>query len=84
VTQQWAKLDPIDRLVKYLKGRGVLQAGDLERLQAQYDEEVRTTLAEVEKVAPVPLESMFEDVFAKMPAHLRAQLAEARTAQAER
>ncbi len=80
VTQQWAKLDPIDRLVKYLKGRGVLQDADLERLQAQYDEEVRSTLAEVEKVAPVPLESMFEDVFAEMPAHLKEQLAQARNA----
>jgi pyruvate dehydrogenase E1 component alpha subunit len=78
VTQKWQRLDPIDRLVKYLTGRGVLQPGDLERMQAEYDDEVRTTLAEVEKLPPVPLESMFQDVFAEVPLHLQRQLEEAR------
>ena len=76
VTQKWCQLDPIDRLAKYLSQRGVLQGDDLTKLQAGYDEEVRTTLAKVEQVPPPLLQSLFEDVYAEMPAHLQAQLAE--------
>lgn len=76
ITKRWADLDPIERLFAYLVRRGALQAGDLDALKAEFDEEVRTTLAEAEKVGPVALPTLFEDVFAEVPPHLRAQLAE--------
>ena len=80
VTQRWCQLDPIDRLAKYLSHREVLQDGDLARMQATYDDEVRTTLAQVEQVPPPPLRTMFEDVFAELPPHLKSQLAQAEAA----
>ena len=73
VTRQWAALDPIDRLAKYLGTRGVLAGGDLAAMRAEYEEEVRTTLAEVEKVGPPAERTLFEDVYADMPAHLERQ-----------
>ncbi len=78
VTQQWAALDPIERLHNYLKIRGIWQDADLQALREHSDEEVRSTLAKVEQVPPVALETLFEDVYAKVPPHLQAQLAEAR------
>ncbi len=82
VTRQWVALDPIDRLSAYLRGRGALTAAGLEELRQGYDEEVRTTLAEVEQIAPVALQTLFEDVYAQLPAHLQAQQAELEKLQA--
>ena len=42
-------------------------------MRAEYEEEVRTTLAEVEKVGPPAERTLFEDVYADMPAHLERQ-----------
>lgn len=83
VTQQWMALDPIERLAAYLRGRGALTAEGLEQLRQGFDEEVRTALAEVEQIAPVALPTLFEDVYAEVPAHLQAQLAELQQLQAE-
>jgi pyruvate dehydrogenase E1 component alpha subunit/2-oxoisovalerate dehydrogenase E1 component alpha subunit len=82
ITKKWQALDPIDRLFQYLVHRGALQDGDLAALQAEYDEEVRTTLAGVEQVGPPALQSLFDDVYAQMPAHLQAQFAECEAHQA--
>lgn len=82
ITQRWAALDPIERLANYLSRQGQLKAGELDQLRAHYDEEVRSALAQAEKVPPVPLETLFEDVFADLPDHLAQQLAQARRAAA--
>jgi TPP-dependent pyruvate/acetoin dehydrogenase alpha subunit len=42
------------------------------------DARITEALEETEKLPPPPLESMFEDVYAQMPWHLREQLEEAR------
>lgn len=76
VTQKWGALDPIERLGKYLIAQAVITPSDLAALRAEYDDEVRATLAEVEKVPPPPPQSMFEDVYAVMPPHLQRQLEE--------
>lgn len=81
VTKKWAALDPIERLAKYLMQQKALTTADLDNLRAQADDEVRRTLAEVEKVGPPPVESLFEDVFEQMPPHLQRQLKEVQLAQ---
>lgn len=73
ITQQWAALDPIERLAAYLVGRGTLQASGLATLRAHFDDEVRTTLTAVEQIGPVALPTLFSDVFAEVPAHLQEQ-----------
>lgn len=82
VTRKWQGMDPIERLFRYLVLRGVLGDDDLGKLQAEFDEEVRTTLAGVEQVGPPPLRSLFDDVYATVPPHLQAQLAECEAHQA--
>lgn len=82
VTHKWQQLDPIERLIRYLRHREVVTEDDIARMRAEYDDELRTTLIQVEQVPSVPLESMFEDVYAVMPPHLQQQLAAARAAQA--
>lgn len=76
ITKKWAQLDPIDRLAAYLQGRGALTAAELQAMREASDAEVRDTLAEVEKIAAVALPTLFEDVFAELPAHLQTQLAQ--------
>ena len=73
VTQRWKALDPIVRLAAYLAGRGVLAPGDADRMAREADDEVRTTLAQVEKVGPPPVPWLFEDVYAAVPAALAAE-----------
>jgi pyruvate dehydrogenase E1 component alpha subunit/2-oxoisovalerate dehydrogenase E1 component alpha subunit len=75
ITQQWKALDPIARLGGWLQRRGVLADGDLDAMLADADQEVRTTLAQVEQVPPPPLDALFEDVYATVPPHLAQQRA---------
>lgn len=78
VTAAWRGLDPIARLERYLLGHGGLDDATAAAHRQACDAEVRQTLAEVEKMPPVALETLFTDVFAELPPHLQAQLATAR------
>ena len=77
VTAAWKALDPLTRLQAALERRGELDADTATAWQRACDEEVRATLAAVESLPPVPLRSLFEDVYAELPAHLQLQLAQA-------
>ena len=45
-------------------------------MRAEIDAEVRDAVAKEEHVGPPPLETLVEDVFADVPAHLQEQLAD--------
>ncbi len=77
VTERWRDLDPIARLEAWLGSRGVLSAADVADWRQACDTEVRTLLTEVEGIAPPALRTLFEDVYAEMPAHLETQFAAA-------
>jgi pyruvate dehydrogenase E1 component alpha subunit/2-oxoisovalerate dehydrogenase E1 component alpha subunit len=76
ITDEWRKKDPIARLRTWLTAQGLLDAAADEKLRAELEAEVRETIAAQEKVAPPPLATLVEDVFAEVPRHLREQLAE--------
>lgn len=76
VTEQWRAKDPILRLKRYLVSQGLLDETADERLRAEVDAEVREAIAAEEPVGAPPLRSLIEDVYAEVPAHLEAQLAE--------
>ncbi len=77
LTDVWRhQKDPLRRMEAYLLARGWLATGEREALAAQIEGEVREAIARQEQVAPPPLESIVEDVFAEPPWHLREQLAE--------
>jgi 2-oxoisovalerate dehydrogenase E1 component alpha subunit len=69
----WKRLDPIARLRKHLEVTvGWDDAKDAE-IEAEVDAELRAAVVVSEQTAPPTLESMFEDVFAELPWHLREQ-----------
>lgn len=69
----WEKRDPVNRFRGYLKQIG-LWSEDLETEIAQkYNDEITRVLSESDSLGPPPLESMFEDVYEQIPAHLIEQ-----------
>ncbi len=74
--QAWAARDPIERVRSYLVQRGAWSDADDKALRADIDARFREAVAVAEKTPPPALESMFDDVYAKVPWHLAEQRAE--------
>lgn len=74
--QAWAARDPIERVRSYLVQRGAWSEADDKTLRADIDARFREAVAIAEKTPPPALESMFDDVYAKVPWHLAEQRAE--------
>jgi 2-oxoisovalerate dehydrogenase E1 component alpha subunit len=76
--------DPIARLKKHLIGLGAWSDEEHEATTKELDAEVAAALKEATKYGSLldghtpPIESMFEDVYKDMPAHLQDQLRQAR------
>ena len=71
--EHWEQRDPIRRFARFLERRGVLAAGQLERLEAQVFGQIDRVVHEQEAAPPMPLRSLVEDVYAELPRHLRVQ-----------
>jgi pyruvate dehydrogenase E1 component alpha subunit len=67
----WREKDPIRRFAAFLQGRGLLADPAAEEAAAK--ETMHRALEAAEGAPPVPLSSMFEDVYAEMPWHLAEQ-----------
>ena len=73
---EWKSRDPIHRLRDYMKARGELPDDFEATVQREAEAEIRQAIAEAERVpAKPPLETLFEDVYAEGPWHLREQQA---------
>jgi 2-oxoisovalerate dehydrogenase E1 component alpha subunit len=77
--------DPIERLKRHLVGLGAWSDAEHDRTQKALEAEVAAALKQAESYGGTlidnhvpPIESMFEDVYRDMPAHLREQLNQAR------
>jgi len=70
---EWIRKDPIKRFRKFITDSGFWSPDDDKRLEKEIRDEIRKTLKEVENLAPPELDSMFEDVFDRVPRHLREQ-----------
>ncbi len=82
--EPWKKRDPLHRLRAYLESHGLWSAEDEERITRDADARVTEALRLAEPMPPPTVASLFEDVYAEMPWHLREQLAEAEQAEALR
>jgi pyruvate dehydrogenase E1 component alpha subunit/2-oxoisovalerate dehydrogenase E1 component alpha subunit len=72
----WKQRDPIDALQRLLFAEKLLSAEEDAKLRAELLEEVNAAIAEAEKQPdPEPL-SLFDDVYAELPWHLREQRAQ--------
>lgn len=81
VVEPWKKKDPIERVRRFLRARGVLdEAGDA-KLREEARAEIQRALKEAEAFpAKPPLETLFEGVYAEPLWQQREQLEELRSA----
>ncbi len=70
---EWAERDPLARLERYLQSQGLWSPDLGQRIQQEAMEQVNAAAREAEGVGPPALETIFTDVYAEIPAHLRAQ-----------
>ena len=73
VTDEWRKRDPIRRYRRVLDARGWWSDAEEEAMQADVVRRVKAEVVRAEAAPRPPLGSLFEDVYAETPAHLRAQ-----------
>ncbi len=71
----WRKKDPLDRLRKHLVTLGLTDDARDAALDEAITREVAEAVRAVEELPPPPLASMFDDVYAELPWHLREQRA---------
>ena len=69
----WRKRDPIPRFEKFLEASGLLDAARAEALRKEAAEEVAAAAREAEQVGTPGLETIFSDVYAEIPSHIRKQ-----------
>ncbi|HEY0840696.1 MAG TPA: thiamine pyrophosphate-dependent enzyme [Vulgatibacter sp.] len=72
----WAKRDPIERLFRELCEEGAWSSSKDEALRAELLAEVNAAIAEAEAGEDPAIDTLFDDVFAELPWHLREQKAE--------
>jgi pyruvate dehydrogenase E1 component alpha subunit/2-oxoisovalerate dehydrogenase E1 component alpha subunit len=74
VTEEWrTRKDPIARLRATLETEGLWDDARETQWNAECAREIRSTLEEVESIPGPARETLFEDVYAEMPPHLREQ-----------
>ena len=74
LVEAWEKRDPIVRFGAWLRSRKLLTDADVETWTAGINDEISRSITEAESLPPPPLESMFADVYARMPAHIAEQM----------
>lgn len=72
----WADRDPLARIQRYLDKQGWFTAAEEQKLRTEIDARLRDVVEAAEKTPAPSLESMFDDVYASLPWHLREQRAE--------
>jgi pyruvate dehydrogenase E1 component alpha subunit len=74
--KEWERRDPLDRFLKYGRARGVLDEAFVVHTRQEIKREIGEALVYAENRPPKPpLHSLFEDVYAEIPWHLREQSA---------
>lgn len=70
---KWAERDPIARFQRYLEKAGIWSQELQQRLEKEVADEVKQASVEAEATEKPGLETIFSDVYAEVPAHLRRQ-----------
>jgi len=71
--EEWAKRDPVTRMQRYLERRGIWTQAVEDRILAEAQERVAEAARIAEHTPRPGLETIFSDVYADLPAHLRKQ-----------
>jgi len=70
---RWVQRDPLLRLRRHLTARGALDDAADAALEEVLNAEIAAAIAEVEALGPPARETIFDDVYADLPWHLREQ-----------
>jgi pyruvate dehydrogenase E1 component alpha subunit len=76
----WREKDPIGNLARGLESEGALDAVGRQAIDRELSAELDSALESVESAPPPPRASLFDDVYAELPAHLVEQRRELFTA----
>lgn len=71
--EAWAKKDPLDRLRRHLVHLGLVDDAKDKALDEELTAEIAAAVNKVEAMPPPARASLFDDVYAEMPWHLREQ-----------
>ena len=74
----WMTRDPLARLRRHLVWRGLLDDDRDSALEQDLNAEIAVAIAEVEPLGPPPRDSLFDDVYAELPWHIREEREELR------
>lgn len=74
--EAWKRKDPVDRLAKHLRHASLVDDAWEKALEEELTAEIAEVVKVVEALPPPPRSSLFDDVYAELPPHLRAQRAE--------
>ncbi len=74
--EAWKKKDPVDRLARHLRLLGLVDDASEARLDGELASEIGDAIKVVEAMPAPERTSLFDDVYAELPWHLRAQRAE--------
>jgi 2-oxoisovalerate dehydrogenase E1 component alpha subunit len=69
----WAARDPLTRMRRHLMGRDLWDDKQETRTRTRFETELGEAIERAEAKGPPDLASLFEDVFAELPWHLREQ-----------
>jgi pyruvate dehydrogenase E1 component alpha subunit len=70
---EWERKDPLQRFERFLEKRRLWREELRERVHAEATEEVNQAAREAQATPKPGLETIFSDVYAELPPHLRAQ-----------
>ncbi|MBI4955073.1 MAG: 3-methyl-2-oxobutanoate dehydrogenase [Myxococcales bacterium] len=73
--ETWLQRDPLQRLRRHLVRERLLDDGAEQRLEDELNAAIAEAVAEAEPLEPPARESLFDDVYAELPWHLREQRA---------
>lgn len=72
--ESWRRRDPVEKFRRYLEHKGLYAKSWDEALHQEIDDAITEAVRYAEKVPPPPTESVFTDVYADVPWHLREQM----------
>lgn len=71
--EEWKRRDPLERFKKYLREKNIWTEEFEAQLQGALNEQISQAVQEAEAAPSPPVKTIFEDVYAQMPWHLRQQ-----------
>jgi 2-oxoisovalerate dehydrogenase E1 component alpha subunit len=74
--KQWEAKDPLERWRRHLEQRGLWSQAVHDRYAQEITDELTAAVKHAGAVGSPPVESLFDDVFAELPPHLKEQKAE--------